>query len=399
MYDVACVLVNYNSGRLCASAVQSLQAQRFRGRDGGPGRLQVVVVDNASPEAQRAHLDPLAGPDVEVCYRTENDGYSGGVNHGVARVDAEFVLIANPDILVLPGALQALVERLRSDPSLGLVGPRGYLDWGRQVLLPPNDLPSLWLHVQESVGRVHRSVARNVAARRSRRYRRAWRAAGPFAVTMISGYAMLLRAALARRLGPFDPRFPFYFEDADLCRRVAGLGLGLAIVPAAEVIHFFDQSARSARAEVARKYDISRAWYYAKHYGRLGAWLFGRLNRYVAAARGHLPERHVAGIRDLGGVADPPRLEFDCGGGPFVVEIATDPTFLFCGGSLGRGDSFTFGASAWDALETTRWFLRVLRERDLALLHAVTFQKTRSPAAPVDYATFLERAGLVGAAP
>lgn len=396
MRDIACVLLNYNSGQLCASAVDSLRAQRFLGRDGQPGTLQLIVVDNASPEDQRAALEPLRDLDVELIYNDQNDGYAGGINLGAARADAEFLLIANPDILVLEGALSALLEVLRGDPRVGCVGPRGSLDWSRSILLPPNDLPTLSMHVWESIGRVHRSVARRLALQRSRRYLRAWRATEAFEIDMVSGYAMCLPTRLARRLGPFDPHYPFYFEDADLCRRVRRAGYKVMIEPRAEVVHFFDQSARSAREEVNRKYDISRTYYYRKHYGRTGSWLFERMNRYVSAADGHLPERHIEGVEDLGAQTEPLELLLGEHRGPFVMELATDPTYLFCGGHLGEGDRLTLTESAWGALDTTRWFLRVLDAEDLSLLRTVTFDKAVAALPPISFDAYQEQVGASG---
>src|SRR5690606_10776760 len=102
-HDVAAVLVNYNSGALCVEAVRSLRAQSFPG-----GRLQIVVVDNASPEDQRAPLAPLADLDVDVVFHDQTLGYGGGMNLGLRRVDARHVLLSNPDVLALDGALDAM---------------------------------------------------------------------------------------------------------------------------------------------------------------------------------------------------------------------------------------------------------------------------------------------------
>ena len=388
MNDVGVVLVNFNSGWLTASAVASLRAQEFEGRRGGPGRLQIVVVDNQSPTDQRDALEPLKELGVDVVYRDVNDGYGRGMNLGLQRIDAEFCLLANPDILVLDGALDALITLLRRDDSIGAAGPRGYLDADRFILLPPNDLPTLSLHVEESLGRVHRGVARRAAARRTRRYLEAWRADRPLDMRMISGFAMFLRTAFARQLGPFDPSFPFYFEDADLCRRVRAAGKRLVVHPSAEMIHFFDQSARSVREEVMKKYDVSRAYYYRKHYGDGGSLLFDRLNDYASRRAAAGEGWRFSAVDELPPQADP--VTVDLGEErDYLMEIATDPAFLFCGGHLGRGASLTFPPRAWGALEATRWYVRLLDPVDRRILRYVTFEKSTSSTGPVSYHDFL----------
>ncbi len=395
MHDVGVVLVNYNSGWLAASAVRSLRAQEFEGRDGGQGSLQIVVVDNASPTDQHAELDSLRELGVDVVYGKDNIGYGRGMNLGMNRIDAEFVLLANPDILVLEGALDALTKLLRCDPRIGVAGPRGYLDAGKFILLPPNDLPSLGLHVRESLGRVHPSIAKASAHDRSTRFLAAWTAPSAIDMAMISGFAMFFRAAVARRLGPFDPHFPFYFEDADLCRRVKRAGFRVVLEPRAEMVHFFDQSAKSARVEVMKKYDISRAYYYEKHWGGLGAKLFSLANTYASKRAAKSQGWRFAEVTDLGRIDSPPDIpatpwqsERD-----YVMEIATDPAFLFCGGHLGRGTSATIGATGWSMLEATRWYVRLLDPKTLEILAYVTFEKASHSLGPVPFERYLELRG------
>ncbi|MBK6942439.1 MAG: glycosyltransferase family 2 protein [Planctomycetes bacterium] len=385
MHDVGVVIVNFNSGRLTASAVRSLRAQKFRGRDGGPGSLQIVVVDNLSPTDQHAELDPLRALGVTVIYHDRNDGYGPGMNLGMKHVDAEFVLLSNPDVLVLDGALSGFVDVMRSDPGIGAVGPRGYLDPDLFILLPQNDLPTLSLHIAESLGRVHQGIARRASFQRSRRFLRAWLARTPQDCRMISGFAMMLRADLARRLGPFDEGFPFYFEDADLCRRVTAAGARIVLAPAARMIHFFDQSARTLREEVQRRYHVSRARYYRKHYGALGAWAFDRFEAYAAKRGPQGQGWRFLEPTGLGALEQPLAIDLPSHATTWVMELATDPAFLFCGGHVGSGPRLEFPARAWNALEATTWFVRVLDVGTLEPLAYVTFSKSVHTTGPIAF--------------
>ncbi|MFH0945703.1 MAG: glycosyltransferase family 2 protein [Planctomycetota bacterium] len=395
MKDVAAVLLNYNSGALCVSAVESLLDQRFSAEDGGPGSLQLLVVDNASPEDQHEHLDPLTELGVELVYHGRNDGYSGGMNLGMSLVDARYVLIANPDVLVLPEALERMLALLRSDASVGMVGPRGFLDPGRFLLLPPNDLPTLSLHIQSSLGRVYQKIARRVAHDRSRRFLKGWLAEGPFEIDMISGFGMFLPTDLARKLGPFDEQYPFYFEDADLCRRLRRMGRRILIEPRAHMVHYYDQSARSVRAEVSRKYEVSQAYYYRKHYGRMGSWLFRRFGEYAAARAGRAEGWGFSKFDDLGEADRPVCVELPAKR-DFVLEITSDPAFLFCGGHCATGLEITIGRSAWAMLDRGRWFARLLDRNDLTLIRAVTFEKTTPADGPTSWADLRAEAAAEG---
>ena len=53
-----------------------------------------------------------------------NDGYAAGINRGVAALSPGLpVLVLNPDVVLAPGSVQPLLDRL-DDPGVGIVAPR-----------------------------------------------------------------------------------------------------------------------------------------------------------------------------------------------------------------------------------------------------------------------------------
>src|SRR5262245_57705803 len=61
----------------------------------------------------------------------DNLGFAHGNNRGLVTVDADWVLFLNPDTEILDGTLADLLERLDSDPTVGLVGVRQITSDGR----------------------------------------------------------------------------------------------------------------------------------------------------------------------------------------------------------------------------------------------------------------------------
>jgi GT2 family glycosyltransferase len=74
---------------------------------------------------------------------------------------------------------------------------------------------------------------------------------------------MVLRTALFRRIGGFDPRFFLYFEDYDLSLRV-GREAAVAYVPSVRIVHHGGEAARKGRRHVA--WFVRSAWrFFATH--------------------------------------------------------------------------------------------------------------------------------------
>ncbi len=116
---IGVVVVNFNGGNLTVECVRSLLAT-----DWPPGRLQVVLVDNASSDGVAGRI--RAGhPAVTVVESGANLGFAGGCNLGVGHVgSAEYVALVNNDATVSPGWLSPLVGALEADPSVGAACPK-----------------------------------------------------------------------------------------------------------------------------------------------------------------------------------------------------------------------------------------------------------------------------------
>ena len=112
-HEVAAVVVNYNAGAALSQCVASLQRE---------GVQDVVVVDNGSTDDSLGCL-AASNTGVRVLRTGRNLGYGGGVNYGARQVGGELLLGCNPDLVLQPGALGAMADRLAQDQSLGLVGP------------------------------------------------------------------------------------------------------------------------------------------------------------------------------------------------------------------------------------------------------------------------------------
>jgi GT2 family glycosyltransferase len=369
---VSVLIVNWRSGELAHGLVRDLRRQRLPGHAPGEG-LEFVVVDNASGPAEEPHLQALEGEGATVVRSASNSGYAVGVNVAAEQARGEFVFVANPDTMVFRGALAAMLGHLRAHERCGLVGPRGWLDEHRFFQLPPTELPTLCDLASETVARAWAWWGGRHAAARTRRAIRQWTATGPLRVTQVPGYGFMMRTALARSLGPFDPAYPFYFEDADLCWRLERAGFTCEVLPRAEMVHFFNRSAGQDQPAAMSRYWVSRRLFFRRRYGPLGEALARVL---MAVTEGRSGKGHLfAPIDELGECAASPAIDVP-GSGAYVAEIAVDPGFVFAAGRLDVSRRFRIPDAVWEGLVEAPYFVRFLERRSLRVLRTVSFRKT-----------------------
>src|SRR5277367_868747 len=110
---VSVTVVTYNSGRFIKRCLESVLEQKY-------GDLEVVVIDNASTDGTVDILEQFADR-CKIYYNDENLGFAAAQNQAIALAGGDWVLTLNPDVLLLPNFIQALVEAGQVDPKVGAV--------------------------------------------------------------------------------------------------------------------------------------------------------------------------------------------------------------------------------------------------------------------------------------
>ena len=249
---VSILIATYNHGEEIDACLDGALAQAGEALD-----VEVVVVDNASRDATVERLRARAKTDerIRLHERAANSGFAAAVNAAFGGARGDHVLILNPDCVMDAGCAAALRARLHAQPAVGLAAA---------LLRDPDGTPQLFARRDLRLRGAllgFTSVGRRIDARRggralaSRRYEDLW-AAGPPAAP-VTVFCPAAACVMARRAdlqpAPFDERFPLFFNDGDLCARMARSGRRAEIVPAATAVHGYGTSvARVQQADPAR---------------------------------------------------------------------------------------------------------------------------------------------------
>ena len=282
--SVLVVIVNYRTPQLTIDCLQSLvgEAEQLP-------HLRVAVVDNLSGDDSVETIPAAiaqAGWHNWVSFEAldRNGGFAYGNNAAIQPAlqspqPPDYVFLLNPDTIVRPGAVRALVEFLEQHPQIGIVGSRlEHLDGTPQH--SAFRFHTLWSELDQglALGLVTTLLSCWVIAPPISD------AAGP--ADWVSGASFMVRRAVFEDIGLLDDGYFMYFEEVDFCLRAQQAGWPCWYVPQGRVVHLVGQSSgvqdpQRPRQRLPQYWFDSRQRFFLKHYGWFytvltdAAWLLG----------------------------------------------------------------------------------------------------------------------------
>jgi GT2 family glycosyltransferase len=268
-------IVSWNTRELLRRCLGSLQA------DAEAGRIVAWVVDNASTDGS-AELVREEFPWARLSALDENIGFGPAINLVARESDTPWFAIANADIALRPGALDALLEAGAGDPGAGAIAPRLILPDGatqHSVFAFPT-LPFA-LALNSGVGYVLRPLGERYLLYNRVDWDRPRRV--PWAVAAF----LLVRREAWDAIGGFDEHQWMYAEDLDIGWRLARAGWATRYEPRAEVEHESAASTEQAWGDAGKTERWQQATYawMLRRQGPVRTRAFAALNVSGAAVR------------------------------------------------------------------------------------------------------------------
>ena len=207
--------------------------------------VEIIVVDNAGGDGT-AELVRERFPAVRLIANESNRGFAAANNQGLAAATGRHVLFLNPDTIVHPGALAAMVAALDADETIGACGP--------QLLNADGSIQPSARRFPDYGALLHQYTPLRLLRFLRGAYRRYKMADFDFAtatdVDSLMGAALAVPRRVLEEVGTFDERFFVYLEEVDLCRRIWAAGCRVRFEPAGQITHLGGVSAASATASL-----------------------------------------------------------------------------------------------------------------------------------------------------
>jgi GT2 family glycosyltransferase len=291
--EVTVVIVSWNAREFLRGCLDSLAAN--------PGRrpMEVIVVDNGSQDGSPECVAE-EHPQVRLVRVRSNLGFARANNLGLAVSRGRWLLLVNSDVVVLPGCIDALIDRLESDPGAGMAGPR--ITGGDGLLQRScRGFPTLW-------NMACRAFGLDTAFPRFAPFcgyaLRHWPQEDTRVVDILTGCFWAVRREAWLQVGGLDEAFFIYGEDMDWCRRFHEAGWRRTFLASAHAIHYGGGSSRNAPVRFFLEKQKADLQYWRKHHSAAGAAAYLALSMlHMAlriagyAARAALRRGDLAGLR------------------------------------------------------------------------------------------------------
>lgn len=286
------VILNYRTPSLTIDCLRSLVGE-LQALEGKPlaalSCTRVVVSDNASGDGSVEQIGAAIASEgwddwASLMPLERNGGYAFGNNAAIAPAlqsanPPPYFLLLNPDTIVRPGALQALVNFMNEHPNVGIAGSR---------LEDPDGTP------QHSAFRFHSVLSEldfGLNTGLVSRLLSKWAVATPVSEEIcqtdwVAGASMIVRREVFESVGLLDEKYFMYFEEVDFCLKANKSGWPCWYVPQSRVVHLVGQSSgvndtKRPPRRLPRYWFDSRRRYFFKNHGWLyasladAAWIFG----------------------------------------------------------------------------------------------------------------------------
>ncbi|MEO1008327.1 MAG: glycosyltransferase family 2 protein [Planctomycetota bacterium] len=250
------LIISYNTREMTLACVRSVFEQAET------DAFEVIVLDNASNDGSDEALADEFGDRIRLIESSENVGFAGGNNEAARHARGEYLLLLNPDTVVLDHAIDRLLDFANAHPDARIWGCRTvYADgslnpgscWGRQTL---------WSLLSRVVGLTTlfpRSRVLNPEAIGG------WDRRDTRSVDIVTGCCLLIKAEFWNALGGFNLDYFMYGEEADLCYRARRLGANPMITPTAQIVHHGGAS-ETVRADKLKRLLAAKALLIRHHF-------------------------------------------------------------------------------------------------------------------------------------
>lgn len=226
------VILNYNAEKYLNNCLRSIPLKKD---------WEIIVADNGSTDNSLEYAKSEF-PQITIIDNKKNIGFAAGNNRAIEKSSGEFVLLLNPDTVIVDDSIEKSLEYIESNPQVGAVTcrvelPDGTLDYSSHRGFP--DPVSSLLHF---LGLRH--ISKYSATKIPDEIHQ---------IDALTGAFALIRKSAGNQVGWLDEEYFWNGEDIDFCYKLHEAKWKIMFIPNCKIIHY---KGYASKASFTRK----KAW-------------------------------------------------------------------------------------------------------------------------------------------
>ena len=194
----------------------------------GDLKYRIMVIDNGSPDKERAKTFFETHPGILRTTLQSNVGYPRACNILMSKCNSELVLLVTPDVWYQKDAIKVLYDKMKADPQIGIMGPKLLFPegspWG-----PAGKIQHAGIEMSIEGNPVHEFIGWSVDHPKANI---------PCEVFALTGATLMIRRSAWLKVGGyFEGYGTGTFEDVEMCLTVHELGYKIMYEPTAVATH------------------------------------------------------------------------------------------------------------------------------------------------------------------
>ncbi|MGH7975795.1 MAG: glycosyltransferase family 2 protein [Limisphaerales bacterium] len=217
---VAVVILAWNGKNFLEKLLPSVVASTYP-------NLEICVADNHSTDGSDDYIRQH-WPKLKLICLERNEGFAAGYNQALAQVNADYYVLLNQDVEVIPGWIEPVIALMEKDSSIAAAQPK-LLDFRQKEKFEyagaAGGFMDQWGYTF-CRGRLFDATEKDTGQYNDTRE-----------IFWATGAALFIRAGLFHRFGGFDSDFFAHMEEIDLCWRLKNAGYKIFCVCDSAVFH------------------------------------------------------------------------------------------------------------------------------------------------------------------
>jgi GT2 family glycosyltransferase len=250
------IIVNFNAEKFLVECLDSIYAQTKQ------ISFDIWVVDNNSIDASVPMVQQNF-PQVNLIENKENVGFARANNQAITQCVSDYILLLNPDTLILQNAIEKTVDFMDGNPTVGICGCKVLNKDGTLQLACRRSIPTPGVAFFRLTGLSRLFPKSKIMAKYNLTY---LDPDDPHEIDAVSGAFLMIRREVIDSIGLLDERFFMYGEELDWCLRTKKAGWPVMYYPNAEIIHYKGECSKFNHRKAAFEFYRSMYLFHKKHF-------------------------------------------------------------------------------------------------------------------------------------